>query len=145
VHSTRQEPSCVRHPSLSTPTCPDIDIQCSCAPVTTITWRVSSYASLVPKLFLPSQSLCYLSERGADLCHSLGQFNATSIRLSFITTVYPALILAYLGQGARLIVDGDTVITNVFYTSIPGKANGPLFWIIYVWAILATVRDPSCV
>jgi KUP system potassium uptake protein len=59
--------------------------------------------------------------------------------------VYPALILAYLGQGARLIVDGDTVITNVFYTSIPGKANGPLFWIIYVWAILATVRDPSCV
>lgn len=70
---------------------------------------------------------------------NLGQFNATSIRISFCTITYPALLLAYLGQGARLIHDGDAVISNVFYSTIPGASNGPLFWIVYVFAIFATL------
>ncbi|KAF5347446.1 hypothetical protein D9756_011104 [Leucocoprinus leucothites] len=70
---------------------------------------------------------------------NLGQFNILSIQLSFGAFAYPALILAYLGQGARLIQDGPSVIANVFYLTIPGKANGPLFWILYVFAILATL------
>jgi KUP system potassium uptake protein len=70
---------------------------------------------------------------------NLGQFNAMSIRISFTTIVYPALCLAYLGQGARLITDGDNVISNVFYQTIPGKANGPLYWITFIIAIFATV------
>jgi KUP system potassium uptake protein len=44
---------------------------------------------------------------------------------------YPALVLAYLGQGARLIVDGENVINNVFYRSIPGPVNGGLYWYVY--------------
>ncbi|KIK69708.1 hypothetical protein GYMLUDRAFT_34109 [Collybiopsis luxurians FD-317 M1] len=70
---------------------------------------------------------------------NLGQFNVASIRISFCCFVYPALILAYLGQGARLIVDGENVVQNVFYRSIPGADNGPLFWIMFVVAILATL------
>ncbi|THV03032.1 potassium transporter [Dendrothele bispora CBS 962.96] len=70
---------------------------------------------------------------------NLGQFNALSIRLSFTCLVYPSLVLAYLGQGARLILDGPNVIQNVFYKSIPGPENGGLFWVIYVLAILATL------
>ncbi|KAF8799021.1 potassium transporter, partial [Phlegmacium glaucopus] len=70
---------------------------------------------------------------------NLGQFNAFSIRLSFCTFVYPALVLAYLGQGARLIHGGAPVLSNVFYNSIPGPLNGPLFWIMFVFAILATL------
>lgn len=42
--------------------------------------------------------------------------------------MYPALVLAYLGQGARLIVDKEVVLAQVFYNSIPGPVNGPLFW-----------------
>jgi K+ transporter len=53
--------------------------------------------------------------------------------------VYPSLVLAYLGQGARLIVNGADVLPNVFYLTIPGRHNGPLFWILYVFAILATL------
>ena len=53
--------------------------------------------------------------------------------------MYPSLVLAYLGQGARLIVDGEDVISNIFYRTIPGKHNGPLFWILFVYAILATL------
>jgi len=70
---------------------------------------------------------------------NLGQFNASSIRLSFTCVVYPSLVLAYMGQGARLIVGGEQVLSNVFYQTIPGTTNGPLYWIIYVLAILATL------
>jgi KUP system potassium uptake protein len=62
-----------------------------------------------------------------------------SVQISFGSFVYPSLILAYLGQGARLIVDGENVLTNVFYQTIPGRHNGPLFWIQYIFAILATL------
>ncbi|EKM49054.1 uncharacterized protein PHACADRAFT_202067 [Phanerochaete carnosa HHB-10118-sp] len=34
---------------------------------------------------------------------------------------------------------GETVITNIFYNSIPGPSKGGLFWVIYVFAILATL------
>ncbi|KAG5650229.1 hypothetical protein H0H81_000252 [Sphagnurus paluster] len=70
---------------------------------------------------------------------NLGQFNALSIRISFTSFVYPALVLAYLGQGARLIHDGPAVIPNVFYNTIPGPHNGPLFWVVFIFAILATI------
>ncbi|PPQ80985.1 hypothetical protein CVT26_003495, partial [Gymnopilus dilepis] len=75
----------------------------------------------------------------AMFANSLGQFNATAIRMSFCTFVYPGLVLAYLGQGARLIHDGEAVLGNVFYNSIPGPVNGPLFWIVFIFAILATL------
>ncbi|KAG8798547.1 hypothetical protein FRC16_007060 [Serendipita sp. 398] len=70
---------------------------------------------------------------------NLGQFNRLSIQLSFGCFVYPALILAYLGQGAKLITNGDVIISNVFYASIPGGAGKPLYWVVYVVAILATI------
>ncbi|KAJ6452540.1 potassium transporter [Mycena vitilis] len=59
--------------------------------------------------------------------------------ISFAGFVYPSLVLAYLGQGARLIVDGDAVLSNIFYNTIPGRTNGPLFWIVFIFAILATI------
>ncbi|KAF8964236.1 potassium transporter [Flammula alnicola] len=70
---------------------------------------------------------------------NLGQFNAASIRIGFCSFVYPGLILAYLGQGARLIHDGANILPNVFYTSIPGPVNGPLYWIVFTFAVLATL------
>ncbi|KAF8195375.1 potassium transporter-domain-containing protein [Pholiota molesta] len=60
----------------------------------------------------------------------------------FVAFVYPAIIIAYLGQGARLIHDGAPILQNVFYTTIPGPVNGPLYWIVFVFAILATF-DPT--
>ncbi|GLB38222.1 putative K+ potassium transporter [Lyophyllum shimeji] len=70
---------------------------------------------------------------------NLGQFNQLSIQLSFTTLVYPSLVLAYLGQGARLVHDGNAVISSVFYKTIPGRTDGPLFWIMFIFAILATI------
>lgn len=70
---------------------------------------------------------------------NLGQFNMASIQISFAGFVYPSLVLAYLGQGARLVTDGEAVIENIFYKTIPGPTNGGLFWVLYVFAILATL------
>lgn len=93
----------------------------------------------------------------------MGQFTAASIQLSCIFFVYPcrkclapfhprkcpqekltmrnlpAVILAYLGQGARLITDGADILPSIFYLSIPGPTSGGLYWITFVMAILATV------
>lgn len=38
-----------------------------------------------------------------------------------------------------MIADGDAVMSNIFYRTIPGNAGGPLFWIMFILAILATV------
>ncbi|EGG09512.1 uncharacterized protein MELLADRAFT_104243 [Melampsora larici-populina 98AG31] len=70
---------------------------------------------------------------------NLGQFSKGAIRLSFLAWIYPALILAYLGQGAQLITNGDHVITNIFYQSIPGGSGGGLWWIVWVFGMLATI------
>ncbi|RSH89944.1 hypothetical protein EHS25_001930 [Saitozyma podzolica] len=69
---------------------------------------------------------------------NLGQFNKAAIRISFAGYAYPMLVLAYLGQGARLIQD-PTVIANVFYLTIPGPTGGGLYWIMFIFAVLATL------
>ncbi|KIY71241.1 potassium transporter [Cylindrobasidium torrendii FP15055 ss-10] len=68
---------------------------------------------------------------------NVGQFNTLSIRISFLGLVYPTIMITYLGQGACLIVDGESVIQNIFYRSIPGPINGGLYWVMFVFAFLA--------
>ncbi|KAF8712435.1 hypothetical protein AX14_013103 [Amanita brunnescens Koide BX004] len=70
---------------------------------------------------------------------NLGQFNASSIRIAFSSVVYPSLLLSYMGQGAQLIVNGEKALPNPFWNTIPGPTNGPIFWIIFVIANLATL------
>ncbi|KAG8843145.1 hypothetical protein FRB96_004344 [Tulasnella sp. 330] len=70
---------------------------------------------------------------------NLGHFNRLSIQLGFGLFVYPMLVLAYLGQGARLIRDGEVVLANVFYQTIPGPTGGALYWIVdYFLALIAS-------
>lgn len=49
-------------------------------------------------------------------------------QLSFSLYVYPCLVLGYLGQGARLVVDKETVLSNLFFKTIPGTQGGPFYW-----------------
>jgi KUP system potassium uptake protein len=70
---------------------------------------------------------------------NLGQFSKGSIRLGFCAAVYPCIVFAYLGQGARLINDTETVIQNCFFQSIPGPVSGGFWWFTWVFAILAAI------
>ncbi|KAL7409758.1 potassium transporter [Mrakia frigida] len=65
---------------------------------------------------------------------SLGQFNPSSIRMGF-ALVYVSVVLAYFGQGARLIRDGAEVLPSLFYLTIPGGVGGVLYWVLFVVAI----------
>ncbi|GAA5906430.1 uncharacterized protein JCM6883_004477 [Sporobolomyces salmoneus] len=70
---------------------------------------------------------------------NLGQFSKNSIRFSFTCFVYPCLLLAYLGQGARLVADPENVVKNVFFQSIPGGSGTAYWWITWIFAILASI------
>ncbi|KAJ8082836.1 hypothetical protein PM082_008693 [Marasmius tenuissimus] len=75
----------------------------------------------------------------------VGHFNALSIQLSFTFFVYPALVLSYLGQGAALIAKGgSSVPDNIFYRTIPGPVDGPLYWITFTMAIFAAIIASQC-
>nr|ODN93273.1 potassium uptake protein [Cryptococcus depauperatus CBS 7841] len=100
--------------------------------------------------FVRTKNYDYLS--GVILCltgseamfANLSQFNKSSIRIAFAGFVYPMLILTYLGQGARLSKD-PSIVSSIFYLSIPGPVGGALYWIIFVFAILATATSQAMI
>ncbi|KAJ1692430.1 hypothetical protein LUZ63_009128 [Rhynchospora breviuscula] len=64
----------------------------------------------------------------------LGHFTAASIRLAFISLIYPCLVLQYMGQAAFLSKNrSDDPPT--FYDSIPE----PVFWPVFVISTLAAI------
>ncbi|GAA6060739.1 hypothetical protein JCM10212_003783 [Sporobolomyces blumeae] len=76
---------------------------------------------------------------GTEALFALGQFSKQSIRFSFTGFVYPCLLLAYLGQGARLVADPENVVKNVFFQSIPGGSGTAYWWITWITAVLAAI------
>ncbi|ESK88352.1 hypothetical protein Moror_14785 [Moniliophthora roreri MCA 2997] len=131
---------------------------------TTGIWNICQYPGIF-RAFDPSRAIMWfirtknydslagilLALTGCEAMFAcLGHFNALSIQLSFTFFVYPSLILAYLGQGAVLIVRGRDVVRgrevleNIFYQTIPGPINGPLFWIMFTVAIFAAIIGSQC-
>ncbi|KAG9302558.1 hypothetical protein G9A89_007262 [Geosiphon pyriformis] len=66
----------------------------------------------------------------------LGHFNHRSIQISFSCFVYPPLILAYMGQAARLLEESE-LYSNAFWSTIP--QGGFIYWLIFLLAICATI------
>ncbi|KAJ7959546.1 Potassium transporter [Quillaja saponaria] len=65
----------------------------------------------------------------------LGHFSYTAIQMAFTFLVYPALILAYMGQAAYLSKHHHTSDRISFYVSVPEIVR----WPVLVLAILASV------
>lgn len=82
-----------------------------------------------------------LSMTGSEAMFAdLGHFTSASVRLAFITIIYPCLILQYMGQAAFLSKNMFHTRTS-FYDSIPG----PVFWPVFVVATLAAVVGSQAV
>ncbi|CAL9207072.1 unnamed protein product [Musa hybrid cultivar] len=64
----------------------------------------------------------------------LGHFNEASIRVAFISVIYPCLILQYMGQAAFLSKNISDVSIS-FFGSIPE----PVFWPVFVISTLAAI------
>ena len=71
---------------------------------------------------------------GEALYADMGHVGRPAIRIAWFGLVFPALILCYFGQGARVLID-PKAIENPFYRLAPGWAVIPLV----VLATLATI------
>ncbi|RWR79030.1 potassium transporter 2-like protein [Cinnamomum micranthum f. kanehirae] len=112
-------------------------------------WNPHVYQALSPfymyKFLKKTGKSGWMSLGGILLCITgseamfadLGHFSYTAIQIAFTSLVYPALILAYMGQAAYLSKHHyiDTSFQIGFYVSVPESVR----WPVLVIAILASV------
>jgi KUP system potassium uptake protein len=67
----------------------------------------------------------------------MGHFSRPAVRRAWFAIVWPALMLNYLGQGARMLSPEPIVDGNVFYALVPSSAGYVYPLVIISW--LATV------
>ncbi|CAI9091853.1 OLC1v1026954C1 [Oldenlandia corymbosa var. corymbosa] len=110
-------------------------------------WNPKIYEALSPyymfKFLKKTKKRGWMSLGGILLCITgseamfadLGHFSYTAIQIAFTFMVYPALILAYMGQAAYLSKHHHTIHQISFYVSVPEKVRYP----VMILAILASV------
>jgi KUP system potassium uptake protein len=82
-----------------------------------------------------------LSMTGSEAMFAdLGHFTSASVRVAFVTVIYPCLILQYMGHAAFLSKNTFHMPTG-FYDTIPE----PVFWPVFVVATLAAVVGSQAV
>ena len=80
---------------------------------------------------------CFMCHRrGGTLCRH-GPFRPKGDQLSWLTLVYPCLILNYMGQGALLLSNPQAAI-NPFYLLAPDWARLPLVFLATIATIIAS-------
>lgn len=112
-----------------------------------ITWNPLIYKALSPyymfKFLKKTGKDGWMSLGGILLCVTgseamfadLGHFSYAAIQIAFTFMVYPALILAYMGQAAYLSENHNLTSKISFYETVPEKVR----WPVLVLAILASV------
>ncbi|KAF5738419.1 Potassium transporter 2 isoform 1 [Tripterygium wilfordii] len=112
-----------------------------------IHWNPRVYQALSPyymfKFLKKTRKGGWMSLGGILLCITgseamfadLGHFSYAAIQIAFTFLVYPALILAYMGQAAYLSQHHPTSYQIGFYISVPDSVR----WPVLIIAILASV------
>ncbi|XP_010253123.1 PREDICTED: potassium transporter 2-like [Nelumbo nucifera] len=110
-------------------------------------WNPHVYQALSPyymyKFLKKTRRSGWMSLGGILLCITgseamfadLGHFTYTAIQIAFTFLVYPALILAYMGQAAYLSKHHHNSYKIGFYVSVPESVR----WPVLIVAILASV------
>ena len=75
---------------------------------------------------------------GEALYADMGHVGSRAIRQAWFGLVFPALILSYFGQGARVLVD-PKAIENPFYSQAPAWALSR-WWCLQLWRRLSPRR-----
>lgn len=79
-----------------------------------------------------------LSITGAEALYAdMGHFSAKAIQLSFLTIVYPSLVLTYLGQTAFITANRELSV-QAFWASIPKPVYVPMVILAALAAIIAS-------
>jgi KUP system potassium uptake protein len=100
-------------------------------------WAIKFFASN-PKLAFLALGSVFLAVTGAEALYAdMGHFGRKAINLSWLTLVYPCLVLNYMGQGALLLGHPDAA-TNPFYLLAPDWARLPLVGLATLATIIAS-------
>ena len=91
-----------------------------------------------PKLAFLALGSVFLAVTGAETLYAdMGHFGRRAIGWSWLTLVYPCLMLNYLGQGA-LLLGNPAAAANPFYLMAPDWARLPLVFIATAATIIAS-------
>jgi KUP system potassium uptake protein len=100
-------------------------------------WAVRFFA-YDPRLSFLAMGSVFLAVTGAETLYSdMGHFGRKAIGLSWLTLVYPCLMLNYMGQGALLLTN-PAAVENPFYLMAPEWARLPLVGISTAATIIAS-------
>ena len=100
-------------------------------------WAALFFASNPTLAFLAMGSV-FLAVTGAETLYAdMGHFGRKAINISWLTLVYPCLMLNYMGQGA-LLLDNPVAVSNPFYLMAPEWARLPLVFIATAATIIAS-------
>ncbi|MES2147929.1 MAG: KUP/HAK/KT family potassium transporter, partial [Pseudomonadota bacterium] len=91
-----------------------------------------------PKLGFLAMGSVFLAVTGAETLYAdMGHFGRKAIGVSWLTLVYPCLVLNYMGQGALLLSHPEAV-ANPFYLMAPEWGRLPLVFIATAATIIAS-------
>jgi KUP system potassium uptake protein len=100
-------------------------------------WAVKFFA-YNPKLAFLALGSVFLAVTGAEALYAdMGHFGRKAINFSWVTLVYPCLVLNYMGQGA-LLLDHPQAATNPFFLLAPQWARLPLVGLATLATIIAS-------
>ena len=100
-------------------------------------WAVKFFA-YDPKLAFLAMGSVFLAVTGAETLYAdMGHFGRKAVGLSWLTLVYPCLMLNYMGQGA-LLLGNPAAAENPFYLMAPEWARLPLVFIATAATIIAS-------
>ena len=100
-------------------------------------WAVKFFA-YNPKLAFLALGSVFLAVTGAEALYAdMGHFGRKAINVSWLTLVYPCLVINYMGQGA-LLLDHPEAATNPFFLLAPDWARLPLVALATVATIIAS-------
>ena len=105
-------------------------------------WAIKFFA-YNPKLAFLALGSVFLAVTGAEALYAdMGHFGRKAINLSWLTLVYPCLVLNYMGQGS-LLLDHPEAATNPFFLLAPEWARLPLVLLATIATIIASQAPGS--
>ena len=100
-------------------------------------WAIRFF-SYDPRLAFLAMGSVFLAVTGAETLYAdMGHFGRKAIGISWLTLVYPCLMLNYMGQGA-LLLETPAAVANPFYLMAPEWARLPLVLIATAATIIAS-------
>ena len=91
-----------------------------------------------PKLAFLAMGSVFLAVTGAETLYAdMGHFGRKAIGISWLTLVYPCLMLNYMGQGA-LLLSNPAAAENPFFLMAPEWARLPMVFIATAATIIAS-------